>query len=187
MLWLKFYSNNRDLLGVYMIDPKFKLANRAAFTLIELATALVGISLFTTYSADAAFSLVELCIVLVVLTLLGGILLGKMAQDTRSSKATNVQAQLDKIDRAIQNFVKQNNRLPRPADGSKAMGTDANFGVEVSDPSLATYNDGADTIGGVVPVRTLASYGLVDSDILDQWNNELGYFVSKRATKTNTR
>ena len=184
-----------------MINPGKNHAS--AYTLLEVAMVLAGASLLTTATAQAAFTLVELCLVLVIVTLLGSVVLTKMTQDTRITKASNLQNKLDKIEHALQNYAKQNNRLPCPADGRLKKESDANFGLEVSapgsctnsstytsgnspsNPNSANFYDGTDTVGGVIPVRTLASYGLVADDIFDEWNNQIGYFVSKKATETN--
>jgi len=167
--------------------------HKAAFTLLELAGLLVGLSLFSTYSVvEGAFTLIEVSLVLLVLTILGGAVLGKLTQNTRLDKTSDMQRKLDKIELALLNYGKVNGRLPCPADGSKQKGSDSLFGMEAANPGScvggspkANFDDTVDTVGGVVPVRTLAAYGLQDTDIFDPYGDEFAYFVSKNSTKVN--
>ena len=180
-----------------MTLPERKRDFKAAFTLIEFAAALAGISLLATYTADAAFTLIELSIVLVVVTLLGSIVLEKMAQDTRAAKSANLQNNIDKLERALRSFSSINGRLPVPADGTAPIdgsaakdGTANQFGAEATDLTIFTNAKGTSDAGktaylGVVPVRALASYGLTDEDIVDEYHDELAYVVSANATGAN--
>ena len=176
-----------------MNKPLHKSKNKAAFTLLELAVALVGFSLFSTYGTiEGAFTLIEMSLVLLVLAVLGGTILGKLTQDTRQNKSSDLQKRLDKIEFALLSYGKVNARLPCPADGTKKKGIDATFGTEAANPgscnsvvSQGLFDDTQDTVGGVLPVRTLSAYGLQDSDILDPYGNEFGYFVSKKITSIN--
>src|SRR5207249_12114944 len=86
-------------------------------------------------------------------------------------------------------MAKVNARLPCPADGTLRKDVSSNFGVEASNPGsclggaiVANFTDGVDTVGGVVPVRTLAAYGLQDDDVFDPYGNQLGYFASQAST-----
>lgn len=178
-----------------MARGKLKHRFIAAFTLLEVAVALVVLAvLIPTAAGEAAFTLIEVSMILVILTVMGGVILSKMTQDTRRTKILTLQQKLDRVEHSLQAFAKLNNRLPCPADGTKPRDTSPKFGKEASTPGAcvadtspdsigANFDDGADTVGGVVPVRTLASYGLSDEDAFDPNGNMLGYFVSKTATQ----
>src|SRR5581483_8254745 len=84
---------------------------------------------------------------------------------------------------------KVNARLPCPADGTYAKDVSASFGQEAANPGscvggtiAADFDDGSDTVGGVIPVRTLAPFGLQDDDLYDPYGNALSYFASKKIT-----
>jgi len=160
-----------------------------AFTLIECALLLVGLSLLSlATTVQAAFTLLELSMVLIVIALLGSVALSTLTQDSRREKQAELQRKLDKIENAMRLYAKKQDRLPCPADGTKVKNVDATFGSEATatgdcmGASPANFDNGSDTVGGVVPVRTLAAYGLTDEDLLDPWGTAFGYFVSQQAT-----
>jgi prepilin-type N-terminal cleavage/methylation domain-containing protein len=157
----------------------------------------------------AGFTLIEMSIVLAVMSLLGAGILAVATQNIRRSKTAELQKKMDAIEMAMLDFSRMNNRLPCPADGTVPVtnpGTSVstqNFGVEgtatgdCTDGSTyssgsdltgdggtavapdANFYDGSNTVGGIVPVRTL---GLPDDYAFDPWGGRLSYFVDKRLT-----
>ena len=154
------------------------------------------------HKKDAAFSLLELSVVLLVLGLMLGGIMAALTQDTRRNKQVELKIKMDAIEQALGAFVKKNDRLPCPADGTYAV-TSAYFGKEggtVGDGTCstgATYDAGgnrtADTTpptanfilgnnaGGVIPVQTL---GLPHEYGFDPWGGRFTYAVDKRLTAT---
>lgn len=145
----------------------------------------------TYFFRRSGFTLLEMSLVLVVLSLIltGGLTI--LNQTVRMQRSGDVQAKLDRIEKAITNYRRLHNKLPCPADGTIPLINpsgvfQADFGVEVDSSgggscTGATFTDGSNTVGGVVPVRTL---GLADEDAFDPWGGRFMYIVDKRVTKT---
>lgn len=151
---------------------------------------------------NSGFSLLELSIVLLIFGLMIGGIAAALTQDARRSKQTNLKMKIDAIEQALGAFVKKNNALPCPADGTYLL-TSTYFGQEggtigdgtcstgaaydgngnrVSDPTPPTANFSlGNTVGGVVPVRSL---GLPDEYAFDPWGGRFTYAVDKRMTAT---
>ncbi len=148
------------------------------------------------------FSLIELSVVLLILGLMIGGIMSAMTQESRRTKQLDLKTKMDAIEKAIGAFVKKNNRLPCPADGTYVV-TVANFGKEGGTAGGGTCGNGAtydgsgirtvdstpptanfalgNTAGGVVPVRTL---GLPDEYAFDPWGGRFNYAVDVRLTAT---
>jgi type II secretory pathway pseudopilin PulG len=137
------------------------------------------------------FTLLEIGIVLLVLSIMLGGTLAAMAQKSRLAKQQELRMKLDAIEDALMAFRKAgagggpNVRLPCPADATSDM-TSADFGLEAANPGIcsggspaATLDDGQNTVGGVVPVKTL---GLPDDYMFDPWGGRFDYIVDKRLT-----
>ena len=148
------------------------------------------------------FSLVELSIVLLILGVMIGGLMSVLAQDARRKKQLELKIKMDAIEKSLSAYVKKNNRLPCPSDGTYGI-TSAYFGKEATSstsdtttcivgsgnyssgfrtsnpsPPMANFYTGT-TVGGVVPVRSL---GLPDDYILDPWGGRFTYIVDMRFT-----
>ena len=134
------------------------------------------------------FTLIELAIVLAVLSLMVAGVASVAAQKIRRQHATELQSQMDTIEKALQDFRQRNNRLPCPADLTYDQSSQY-FGVEGATAGTCTtgapaanftYTSGSvTTAGGMVPVRTL---GLPDGDAYDPWGGEFYYVVDTRIT-----
>lgn len=110
------------------------------------------------------FTLAELSIVLIIMSLIGGIFLPMMFSVMDGQRAVTTRAKLAAIDAALVSFVAVNRRLPCPADGR------LNAGTETS-PCTNLY--------GVVPWVAL---GLSAQDIEDGWGNRITYRVDTKLT-----
>jgi len=156
------------------------------------------------------FTLLELSIVLVIISLVIATTFAILTQDVRHAKQTELQIKLDAIQTALLNFRRLNNRLPCPADATlpptdpTSGAANQYFGVESTNSTplcangssysngnrtvaaspgpTVNFYDGAHTVGGAVPVKTL---GLPDDYALDPWNGQFAYFVDNRVTDTN--
>ncbi len=150
------------------------------------------------------FTLLELSVVLLILSVMLSGTLSIVQQEARRSKQADLKTKMDAIETALLNFRRANNRLPCPADGSVAMTTQY-FGVEGAAAGTCTngstysngsdltgdggtpvapdanFYDGVNTVGGVIPVRTL---GLPDEYMFDPWGGAFTYIADKRMTAT---
>jgi prepilin-type N-terminal cleavage/methylation domain-containing protein len=138
----------------------------------------------TNLTLFSGFTLLELSIVLLVLSLVAGGALAIMTQEIRRNKQNELQTKMDAIQEAMIKFRRQNNRLPCPADATIAL-SEEKFGMEASnagtcdgDPA-ANFNDTENTVGGVVPVKSL---GLPDDYMFDPWGGRFSYVVDMRMT-----
>ncbi len=127
-----------------------------------------------------------------------------LTQDLRIAKQAELKTKMDAIEKAIGAYVKKNNYLPCPADGSYAV-TSAYFGVTGGTAGGGTCVNGAtydgngnrtanttpptanfsigNSVGGVVPVRAL---GLPDEYAFDPWGGKFSYAVDIRFTATDS-
>lgn len=179
-----------------IIILKQSITMHSAFTLLEVAVVLIVISLLASVTAvEAAFTLIEMSIILVILSLVGSMIMGKIAQDTRRDKAAQLQEKFNRIEKALFAYSKINNGLPCPALPNVDQ-TNVTFGMQASNPGLCVadaspdsigvlYSDGADSVGGMLPVITLAPYGLSIEDAADPYGGRFQYVVSKLSTGAN--
>lgn len=144
-----------------------------------------------TYRKNSGFTLLELGLVLVVLSLLVSGFLSVATQNIRLAKKKELEMKLDAIEDAVISFRKANGYIPCPGDLALAD-SNANFGFQAQTVGInicttgtpaATFNDGSNTVAGMVPVRTL---GLPDDYARDPWNGKFLYVVDKRATDAST-
>lgn len=130
------------------------------------------------------FSLVELSIVLAILGVVtaGGLSVGTTVVEQQANIASN--AQLDTIDKAIQDFYQLNGYLPCPADPTVALGG-AGFGVPVGGGTctaagaISNTTDTGTARIGALPTRAL---GLRDRSLADEFGNRYTYAVTKLHT-----
>ncbi len=149
------------------------------------------------------FSLIEISVVLLIFGLMIGGIMSAITQETRLAKQTELKIKMDAIEKAIGAYVKKNNYLPCPADGTYALSV-ANFGLPGGTAGGGTCSNGAtydgngnrtanttpptvnfylgNIAGGVVPVRAL---GLPDEYGIDPWGGKFSYAVDKRFTAAN--
>lgn len=129
-------------------------------------------------SRKKAFSLVELSVVLVVISVLTSGVLTILTKHSEDSKLKITEKRMEIIEKSIEKFVIENNRLPCPADGTTVIVGEAFFGFEKrssSKPVLCdsnfTFND---IHAGVVPVLSL---GLSKEYMFDGWKRRFSYVV----------
>jgi prepilin-type N-terminal cleavage/methylation domain-containing protein len=135
------------------------------------------------------FTLIEMAIVLVVIgLLLSGGLLG-LAPVLESTRRTDTNSKMDRIEDALTLYVIQYGCLPCPADGDFAN-TAATAGRSLDDiggdyTTQCTPNTGCRALGGddVVPWATL---GLTEADIIDGWGNRMRYSTDDNLVDTET-
>ena len=134
------------------------------------------------------FTLIELSIVLVVLSITTiGIV--KLAVDAATENKVNLtQEKLEKIQYALAEFVKENQRLPCPANRNLGYASN-NYGYERVNTNGAantcsnSFASTSDTFAGVVPIHTI---GLDHSYMHDAWNRKINYIVDSRFTNNVT-
>lgn len=130
--------------------------NRAAFTLVELAVALVIVSLMTGFALQA----------------FQGSRNVNCLQTTRDQILT--------IQKALDKFTFKNQRLPKPALLATGSGNPV-FGAEASTGYIAIAASGDNVLMGVVPNATL---GLDNSYAADCWGNKFVYAVTEKLTSS---
>jgi len=150
------------------------------------------------------FSLVEISVVLLIFGLMIGGIMSALTQETRIAKQAELKMKMDAIEKAIAAYVKKNNYLPCPADGTYTISA-ANFGLTGGTAGGGTCSNGAtydgngnrtanttpptvnfylgNIAGGVVPIRAL---GLPDEYGIDPWGGKFSYAVDKRFTATSS-
>ena len=119
------------------------------------------------------FSLVELTVVLVILTLIGGLFTSMFMGLYDGQRATTTRNKLAAIDAALVSFAAVNKRLPCPADGAGFAGTEV-----IVSPDQPCVNQSR----GVVPWVTL---GLTARDIEDAWGTRITYRVDPYLARIN--
>ena len=119
-------------------------------------------------SYSRGFTLVELAIVLAIVALLLGGLLPVMSAQVEQQRRSETRKQLTEIKDALIGFAVINGRLPCPADGSTATGTEATTGTGTSLVCNLTL--------GVLPWATL---GVSEADA---WDRRFTYRVSQGGT-----
>lgn len=134
------------------------------------------------------FTLLELAIVMLIMSIIAGTVFTLYPIQQSKQIHDDFQARLNAIQRAIDTFVKNNGRLPCPADRTAALNS-ATFGVETS-CSAATATGTAEVAGatanenlriGALPTRTL---NLPDSYMFDPWNYRLDFVAVKGMATT---
>lgn len=137
---------------------------------------------------QAGFTLMELGISLIVLSLLASGVLTIITQKARLEKQSEIKMKMDAIESALLEFRKANGYLPCPANAALTE-VNANFGYQgattacVGGSPAATFNDGVNTVGGMVPVRNLK---LPDNYAYDPWGGRFLYVIDVRARNTTT-
>jgi prepilin-type N-terminal cleavage/methylation domain-containing protein len=130
------------------------------------------------------FSLVEIAIVLVVIGLIiSGGLLG-LSPVLQANKLTQTNAQMDKIDKALQVYVIQNGCLPCPANPTDANSATKAGQAEITGGTTYTGCAGTTCINsnyGIVPWATL---GLSENDVIDPYGGFIDYAPSTSTTGT---
>lgn len=116
---------------------------------------------------------------------------GAMIDRTNATQQMNLQIgtrdQLSRLSYAITQYaVEHGNRYPCPADPQIAY-TAASFGSAInacesalSGGVVALTNNVM--IRGMVPVRSLLTYGITANDAFDGWNNRIMYVVDRQMT-----
>ncbi len=142
---------------------RFMLHHRplSAFTLMEMAVALIVVGLMATFVLKA----------------------GDATKDTQCLDQTR--SQLAAIRSAVESFANNNQRYPRPANRSLGNGDPA-FGQEVALADIAVKadviaNGGNPVYSGALPFQTL---GLPEGMAADCWGNKFSYFVTGTLTNS---
>jgi prepilin-type N-terminal cleavage/methylation domain-containing protein len=133
------------------------------------------------------FSLVELSIVLTVMAITMGTLLSVAGNKEQGDRMTVTTSNMERIERAMADYVYENGRLPCPDGGDDALNS-ANFGKvdTTTAPGNAkrtctdTYwGTSGNIIAGTVPVRDL---DLPEEYALDGWGRRIAYVVDNNFT-----
>lgn len=127
---------------------------------------------YSNFMRTRGFTLVELSVVLVILALIGGTLFSISSAMVGVQRGETTKAKLKVIDAALVSFVAINKRLPCPANGALATGTEV-FGTQANPCSVQT--------NGVVPWVAL---GLAASDIEDGWGTRITYRMDPYLART---
>lgn len=130
------------------------------------------------------YTLIELSISLIVLSLVASGIMTMLAQEVRRTKQLEMTVKSDAILKALVNYRNRYKRLPCPANPTLAV-TNASYGMESSTSGVCTptFNDNNNTIGGVLPVRTLE---LPDTAMFDAWGGRLMYVIDRRVAEGGT-
>jgi len=143
-------------------------------------------------SYTQGFTLIEMAIVMVVIGLLlsGGIL--ALAPVIQSSKTSDTNSRLDRVEQALLVYVIQNGCLPCPANpatastvataGQAVIGGVANPTPCTVGPAIVCDFRAGATVPGVVPWITL---GLSEADATDGFGNRIAYTISNGLQVTN--
>jgi prepilin-type N-terminal cleavage/methylation domain-containing protein len=125
----------------------------------------------------SAFSLVELSIVLAILGVVtaGGLTVGTTLVEQQANVASN--ANLDEINKALQDYYRVNGFLPCPASRTVALGA-AGLGTATNCGGAAPAGvvDTGSVRIGALPVRAL---GMRDRQIADEFGNRYIYAVTE--------
>jgi type II secretory pathway pseudopilin PulG len=120
-----------------------------------------------------AFSLVELSILIMIISVILAVVLSNQVASATNFKVKTSQDRIALINKALENFVAKNKRLPCPAAINLTQ-TDATYGNEGN----CTANSGVFVSGskvyGMVPTKAL---GLSIATSLDGFGNKFGYIV----------
>ena len=114
----------------------------------------------------AGFSLIQLSIVITVIGIVIAATLPGNQGGTQIARQGNTSEKMAKIEQALKGWRTANRVYPCPAVGA-LRSSDINFGkaTGAAGTCAGAITDG-NTVGGVVPTRTL---GLSDDDMLDNW------------------
>lgn len=124
------------------------------------------------------FSLVEMAIIIVIASLFTGLILMTAPVSTQTSQIEANNKKFDEIEKALNQFVRVNRRLPCSADITIDPNS-GSFGFEQTNCSTTIPGDfeltpAVRVRNGMVPVRTL---GLPDDYAFDTWGNRIRYIV----------
>lgn len=129
---------------------------------------------------NLGFSLLELSVVFAIIGIIAGSLLQFATNRTHAMKIKTTHEKLDRIERALADYVIVNGRLPCPARGDLPV-TNTAFGEDDADCAATGYNIITTTTNnirvGVVPTRAL---DLADEDMMDAWGGRITYAVDRR-------
>jgi len=142
-------------------------------------------------ASERGFTLIEMAIVVVIIGLLlsGGLL--AVSPVLQSSKVSETNARLERLEQALTVYVIQNGCLPCPADRALAS-TSGNAGWSNNGALYYGLTHGTNvqacsgTVAcgafvGAVPWNTL---GISEADITDAWGNRIAYGVTAALTTT---
>ena len=128
---------------------------------------------------NAGFSLIEMAVVLVIAGLILGTVIGAMNVQMSGQRIKQTQERQQVIKEALINYIRQNSRLPCPADITAGL-TGANAGEVPADCATSTIavSSGA-ARKGAVPWKTL---GLTAESAQDAYGRLFTYIVTDEAT-----
>ena len=140
------------------------------------------------------FTLVELSVVLFIIAIVTGMAIQSGVSVIATARLSATQQKMKAIDNALLAYRNATDRLPCPADLTKAPGT-TNYGIEGANPGTCTggtpaanfkataapADNGAylGLVEGAVPVTTL---GLPNDFMYDGWGNHIQYAVQMNMT-----
>jgi prepilin-type N-terminal cleavage/methylation domain-containing protein len=141
---------------------------------------------------NQGFTLLELSIVLVIIAVVTGMAIQSGISIIATARLSATQQKMKAVDKALLQYRNATDRLPCPADLTKAPGT-ANYGVEAANPGTCTGgtpaanhsalgNNYSTVAEGAVPVTAL---GLPNDFMYDGWGNHFRYVVDVNMTGLN--
>lgn len=131
------------------------------------------------------YTLVEMAVVISIVAVItaGSLVLGNLRLGKEKMGSTEERMAI--LERSLLAYINLNHRLPCPAQGNLTESS-SNFGKEADNPGsctggtiAASFNDGGQIVGGVLPVVTL---GLPADMMYDAWGKRITYAVDKRYT-----
>jgi prepilin-type N-terminal cleavage/methylation domain-containing protein len=131
-----------------------------------------------------AFSLVELSIVILIVSILITGSLGISKTAINNTKVQNTKEKMDKVYKALTNFVAINRRLPCPALLTISKGT-SGYGNETGagTGTCTGLTPNGNTVYGMIPITAL---GLEPDMAEDGFGTKFSYVVDQRFTKQST-
>lgn len=132
----------------------------------------------TVHAVRCAFTLLEMAVAIIVVGLMVAFLTRAqhVAQPADNCNA-ETRAQLAVISRSLESFVRQNNRYPLPS--SRTVGvSDAMFGREAAGADIDTIG-GGHVYAGALPFQAI---GLTEAQSADCWGSKFTYYVTKELT-----
>lgn len=125
------------------------------------------------WNKEGGFTAIEIVLVVAILGLLITGMFSQFQPVSRESREQETRARMERIAKALNNYVIKNGRLPCAGQVALPMGDDPPIGVEMGNYSYLCKKD--KRMEGIVPFRTL---GLPEDMAKDAWGNYFTYRVS---------
>ena len=144
-------------------------------------------------SAESGFALIVIAAFFVALSVIGVVVIEKQTVTQQINRQNDMQDQLSRLSKAILQYYIFNtlatNRYPCPAPVN-VLSNSASFGVAITNchtnqaiaagtTGIPSNAAGDNYLRGMVPVITLAPYGITLEDAFDSWGNRIMYVVDR--------